>query len=39
MRVKEGELAQYERDKEADQQRMYDAHSRLETSADPTTKP
>jgi hypothetical protein len=38
MKLKASELAQYERDKEADQQRMYDAHSRLETSADPTTK-
>tara|TARA_B100000768_G_C10962044_1_gene242110 strand:+ start:261 stop:362 length:102 start_codon:yes stop_codon:yes gene_type:complete len=29
MKVKAVELAQYERDKEAEQQRMYDANSRL----------
>ena len=29
MKVKADELARYERDKEADQQRMYDNNSRL----------
>jgi len=32
MKLKAAELAQYERDKEADQQRMYDANSRFEAA-------